>query len=269
MGITAAMGAMVVGGAVQAKGAKDAAKTQAEAAREAGNLEYAQYLQTRDDLREQQAKYETGAIEEAKAYDPYVQSGEQAAQRQQALSGLLGPEAQKQAYADYQESPGVAFQREQGMRGLEQNLNVGGVGGGTRLKALSRFNQNLAMQDFNQQYNRLSDQSLIGRQALSDQIQTRINALKGGVQTAGQVGAFGADAASARAQSINDAGAATAGGQLGQAQAIGGTIQSIGSLYGGGMGGGMGGTTTTPTRFQNSYPQSSGVGAQAPRASYF
>ena len=265
--ITAAVGAVVVGGMVQARGAKKAARTQADAAREAGNLGYAQFLTTRDDLKEQQTKYETGAFEQSEAYDPYVQSGELASQRTRALSGLEGPEAQKQAYANYQESPGVAFQREQGMRGLEQNLNVGGVGGGTRLKELSRFNQGLALQDFNNQYNRLETQSTIGRQALSDQVQTRINALKGGVQTATQVGAFGADATSAKAQAINDAGAATAGGQLGQAQAIGGAIQSLGGIAGGmPTGGGM---SSTPTRFQNGLPQSSGVGAQAPRATYF
>ena len=122
--ITAAVGAVVVGGMVQARGAKKAAQTQAEAAREAGDLGYAQFLTTRDDLKEQQTKYETGAFEQSEAYSPYVQSGELASQRTRALSGLEGPEAQKEAYANYQESPDVAFRREQSMRGLEQDLQL-------------------------------------------------------------------------------------------------------------------------------------------------
>lgn len=50
MGIeTAIVGSAIVGGAMSAKGAKDAAKTQAGAAKDAGQLQYQMYEQTRED----------------------------------------------------------------------------------------------------------------------------------------------------------------------------------------------------------------------------
>jgi len=86
---------------------------------------------------------------------PFIGAGMGAAGTQAAQSGAMGQPAQAAAFQNYQESPGVQFMRDQGMRGMEQNLAASGVGGGTRLKALSRFNQGLALQDYGNQFNRL------------------------------------------------------------------------------------------------------------------
>ncbi len=88
-------------------------------------------------------------------YDPYQKDAGAAFRKQQALSGALGPDAQRQAYEEFTESPGVAFLREQGMRGLESKAATTGRAGGTRLKAISEFNQGLALQDFQNQFARL------------------------------------------------------------------------------------------------------------------
>ena len=169
-------------------------RKQAKAADRAAAGTDAQFQVTRADMLGRQAALEAGTDTERARLNPYIQRGDQAGDMTAALSGVLGPAAQQQAYSQYQESPGVSFLREQGMRGLEQNLNVGGVGGGTRLKELSRFNQGLAMQDFSNQYNRLGSQADVGRAALSDSINARVAALSGGVSTATNIGQFGQQA---------------------------------------------------------------------------
>ena len=110
-------------------------------------------------------------------------------QRQLALSGSLGKEEQEKAYRSYQESPGVAWQREQGMRGINQAMSAsGGLGGGSRLKAMSEFNQQLAQQDFANQYNRLgslSGMSLSAASALGGVSQAATTGQSNAMQTAG------------------------------------------------------------------------------------
>lgn len=170
---------------------RKAQKAQSRAADRASSMQQQQFDATREDMNKRQAEWISGANTLSEGYNPYIQGGLQATQQQQALSGALGQDAQRQAYSQYQESPGVAFQREQGMRGIGQNLSAMGVGGGTRLKELSRFNQGLAAQDFNNYYNRLGDQSSQGANALNNQIATRTAALSGGVDTARNIGSFG------------------------------------------------------------------------------
>ena len=64
-----------------------------------------------------------------------------------ASSGAAGPEAQQAWYDNFQEDPGTQWLRQQGMQGMSNaNSSTGGLGGGSRLKALSRFNQGLANQ---------------------------------------------------------------------------------------------------------------------------
>lgn len=60
----------------------------------------------------------SGQFEDTKErLDPFIQGAGGAFQMQQALSGALGEEAQREAFASFQESPNVQFLREQGMRG--------------------------------------------------------------------------------------------------------------------------------------------------------
>ena len=178
------------------KGAKGASKAQQEAAERAQALTEERY-------------------QDAKGYlSPYRTGGQAAFDMTQALSGALGPEAQAQAYANYQESPGVQFQREQGMRGIEQDRAVSGMGGGSRLKALSRFNQGLAMQDFGSQFTRLQNQ---GNQGLA---------------ASQSLAGFGANAAAASGAQLQDAAAARAGGMLAQAKAQQQMIGSLGKVAG-------------------------------------
>lgn len=94
----------------------------------------------------------------ADAMRGYSEGGAEAQQLQAALTGALGPEAQAKAIANFQESPGQKYLREQTERGVLRNAaSVGGLGGGNVLKALQANAAGLASQDFQNQFNRLSN----------------------------------------------------------------------------------------------------------------
>ena len=73
-----------------------------------------------------------------------------------AASGALGGEAQSNFFQNFQEDPGTQYRREQGMRSIDrQSSKMGGLGGGSRLKELSRFNQQLANEQLGNRLNQL------------------------------------------------------------------------------------------------------------------
>jgi len=143
---------------------------------------------------------------------PFISGAAPAFEQQQALSGALGPEAQAAAFGAFQEDPGTQFLREQGLRLVGAGAaKTGGLGGGERLRELTRFSQGLALQDLSSRFNRLGAVTGVGLQAAQ--------ALGGvsGQATAGQVAQIG------------QAGAAGALGTLGSQQA---TAQGIEQLVG-------------------------------------
>jgi len=88
---------------------------------------------------------------------PFISQGATPSlEAQQALSGALGPDAQAEAFANFQEDPGTEFLREQGLRLVNTGAAVtGNVGGGERLRELTKFSQGLALQDLSSRFNRL------------------------------------------------------------------------------------------------------------------
>jgi hypothetical protein len=89
---------------------------------------------------------------------PYRELGQDAAQRQAALTGALGPEAQQQAFAEYQASPALGYLQEQSERALMRNAAaMGGLGGGNVRQDLTKLTADLYGQDFQNQFNRLGD----------------------------------------------------------------------------------------------------------------
>jgi hypothetical protein len=167
-----------------AEGSKSAAKTQAQGSREAAETIERRFGETKE------------------ALEPYSSGGIEAYKQQQALSGAQGPEAQEAAYGAYRESPGVAWAREQGLRGINQQASaMGGLGGGNRYKRLSEYSQGLALQDFNNYFNRLGSVTGVGLGATQ--------ALAG----------VGGQAAAGQAQMQQNVGTALGQGQLGASQA--------------------------------------------------
>ena len=76
-------------------------------------------------------------------------------QLQAALSGAQGPEAQRIALQQQQETPGTEFAREEGLRFIESSAGAGGgLGGGERLRQLTRFGTELASRGLGEQFGR-------------------------------------------------------------------------------------------------------------------
>ena len=100
-----------------------------------------------------------GLYDEAQGYQQaYRELGQQAAQRQAALTGALGPEAQAQAFAEYQASPELAFRQQRGEEALmRQAAALGGLGGGNVRKALAQFTSDLYSQDLSNRLAQLGD----------------------------------------------------------------------------------------------------------------
>ncbi len=195
MGVGAAIvGGSIVGGLIQGKAAKSAAKTQAGAA-QAG-------------ITEQQA----ARAESRELAQPFVDIGVQAGQDIQNL--LADPTAGLD-----QINPVVDFLRNQGFEQIQESAAAQGrLGAGGTLEDLTQFNTDLAStvvpqlqnQRFNQLFNLLSS----GQSAAAGQGQQAI-------QSGTNIGNL-----------LNTAGRATAGGQIGQANAITGAIQNVSGAAG-------------------------------------
>ena len=138
----------------------------------------------------------------AKMLAPYQQAGKNAIKQQEALTGALGPQAQRDAISQIEQSPEFAEQVRQGEEAILANAAAtGGLRGGNTQRALAQFRPALLSQLINQRYEQLG--------GLSGQ----------GLQAAGQ----GAQSSLAGAQLIGDIigerTAAQAGGIIGQQQA--------------------------------------------------
>lgn len=173
---------------------RDAAKEKAAAAEAAERGIAARFAETKETLQ------------------PFISGGVPAFELQQAQSGALGPEAQAEAFANFQESPGTAFLREQGVRGIESGSAVtGGLGGGDRLRELTKFSQGLALQDFGNQFNRLGSVTGVG------------------LSGAQALGGVGTQAAQGQAHATLAAGQARAEGISGGAAATRDTLGRVGA----------------------------------------
>lgn len=90
-------------------------------------------------------------------------------QLQSALAGSQGPQAQQLALQGLGEAPGTEFAREQGLRLIESGAAAtGGLGGGNRLRDLTRFGTELASRGLQNQFSRLGIVSGAGQGAGSE-----------------------------------------------------------------------------------------------------
>jgi hypothetical protein len=165
---------------------------------------------------------------------PYAQQGSQANQLQAALSGALGPEAQKQAYAQYQESPGVDYARSQAEKAITRNASAtGGLGGGNVLSELMRNAVGTYLQDFGNQFQRIGQVSDRGLNAAATGAGLR--GQEAGIQS--NLGAIGAQIPMDTAGQISNLQTSAAnnigGMQYGTANNVGGMQFNTGNTIGG------------------------------------
>lgn len=198
-GFVAVAGATLVGSAISADAAGDAADTQAAAARE-GSAEQARQFNAMREL-----------------LSPYREGGEEALQAQRALIGLAGPEEQQAAIEQLQGSPQFTALTQQGEEAILQNASAtGGLRGGNTQAALAQFRPQMLSNLINQQYQNLGGLTSIGQNA------------------AAMTGNAGMQTAANQANLLNQAAAASAGGQIAQANIAAqglGNLAGLGAMY--------------------------------------
>lgn len=225
-------GATIIGGAMQSSAARSAAETQAGAAREGGAL---QAEAQREALAEQRRQFERMSeilgpyvqqgVSGIEGLSPFRQAGLQAFQRQQALLGLRGPEAEAAEIAAIQRRPGYLAQQQAGEEAILRRAAVtGGLRRGNVQQALGQFAPRLLAQEIESQYGRLGGLAGAGM-SIEERLATLGQA--SAARQAAAAGGFGEAAAqlltggaAAQARALQQAAGAQAAGTLGSAQAF-------------------------------------------------
>ena len=194
-----------------------------EAAREAGAV--------------QAAAAEAGIVEQRRQFDltqdllsPFVEAGvgaegvTGALPAQQALLGLLGPEAQEAAIAQLEASPTFGALARQGEEAiLQAGSATGGLRGGNIQGALAQFRPQMLQQLIQSQFGNLGGLTQLGQ------------------SSAARVGAAGQATGANIADLLGQAGAARAGGIIGEGRVVGQTFQDMLAIAGAATGAKKGG----------------------------
>lgn len=232
-GMIVAAGSSLIGSVMQADAAESAAETQAGAS-QAGIAEQRSQFDAVQKLLAPYVQAGTGAISQ---FQPFQQAGQQAFQQQQALAGLLGPEAQRQAITNIEQGAGFQAEVRQGEEALLQRASAtGGLRGGNIQAALAQFRPQMLQRAIDQQYGRLGGFAGAGIGA-SEALYRGGQASAAG--QASQAQTLGTNVATL----LGREGQAVAGGQLAQGRAFGaipsafasglGTYASQGGTFGG------------------------------------
>lgn len=191
----AIIGGSIIGGAISSGGARDAANTQAGAADRASETQKYMYDQTRKDQ------------------EPWRKAGEG------ALGGLQNPDFQKNfTMGDFQADPGYQFRMSEGTKALQNSAAArGSLNSGATMKALTRYSQGVASDEYQNAYNRFNNDASTRY--------NRLSSLAGLGQTANnQVGNAGQNYANQVSQNQIGVGNANAAAQIAQGNAINGAI---------------------------------------------
>lgn len=204
-GAVVAGGAALVGGALSSKGSKSAAKTQADAANRAAEMQLEQYNQTRDDLK------------------TYTDAGGYGLN--QLLTGYKDGSLTKPfTMADYQQDPGYQFRLQQGMNNIQGSAAAGGgLLSGATLKALNSYNSDLASQEYNNAYSRYGNDQQNRYARLMDLARM-------GQNSAVQTGTMGQSAVGAAGANLTSGANASAAGTVASGNAWANTAGQLGTL---------------------------------------
>lgn len=200
----AVVGGAVIGGAVASRSADKAADAQAESAQLASDTELEMFEQNRED------------------YAPWREAGVGALSQLTAGTKPGGEYMRDFGMADFEADPGYEFRQTEGRRMLEGSAaGRGGLLSGLTLKALSKYGQDLASQEYGSAYNRYN--------ADLDRRFNRLSGIAGTGQTATRdVAQMGSQTASNIAQNQIGAGNARASGYVAQGNAMSGVANSAG-----------------------------------------
>ena len=182
----AVAGSAIVGGVVASRSANNAADAQTNASN-AG-------------IAQQNAQF--AAIQ--KLLQPYVQTGNQALNRQENLLGMNGRDAQGRAIGRIENSAQFGAMMQQGENGILQNASAtGGLRGGNMQGALAQFRPQLLQALIEQQYSRLGGLTSMGQNAAAGVGNADMQTGNNITNLLGQVGSAQAGNALAQGAAIN------------------------------------------------------------------
>ena len=198
----------VVGGLIGSSGSKSAAKTQAAATDRA--------TEAQREIFERQVELQA----------PFREAGLTANNRLMQMLGLAtggednGFLMRRFGMEDFEADPGYQFRMDEGMRGVEGGAAArGGLLSGAALKAIQKYGQGLASQEYGNAYNRFTADQTNQYNRLAGLVQSGQGAAS---QTANAAGQFG----QAQANNLIGAGNAQASGIMGSTNALVGGINS-------------------------------------------
>jgi hypothetical protein len=200
--VAGAVGAAAVGGVIAGEASKKAAKTQAKAADRAAQLQQDQF--------ERQIELQR----------PLREAGERALPKLEAASEYT-PFAQ----TPFQYGPDYEFRRKEGEDALKRAFAArGGFLSGGAGKALTRYGQDMASQEYMNAFNRFQTE----RQARLGPLQSLVGV---GQSAVNQLGQAGQNYATGAGEALTSGAAARASGYVGAANALTGAIGSGLNFY--------------------------------------
>lgn len=192
-------GASLIGGAISSGASKDAARMQQAGADRAIGEQRRQFDLTRGDLQ------------------PWQQAGTDALGRLRMALGLPGQNGQPQpggAMGALEMDPGYQFRMDEGQKAIERSAAArGNQLSGATMKALTRFGQDYASNEYGNVVNRLAGLSGTGQ------------------TTANQMGMYGANMAGNVGNLYTQSANAGAAGRVGSGNAFRGAIDDVSSYY--------------------------------------
>lgn len=213
----------IAGASMQSGAAKDAGQLQYDAAHEANQLQGRMW-------DEQKQMYQDQMHQQRSDSEPWRQAG------MGALSQLQDPSLNRTFGAsDFQKDPGYDFRMQQGQQALDRSAAArGGAGGGAAMKAMARYGQDYASNEYQNAYNRFNTDR--------DSRLNRLSSLAGVGQTAtaqlgnnsaamtGQLGSLGSAYAGNMGNNLMGAANAQGAAGIAGANAWGGALSGIGNM---------------------------------------
>lgn len=134
---TAVVGGAVVGGIINSNASRRAAQTQADASNNATQIQKDMFDIQRSDQQ------------------PWREAGQQALGQ---LTSNMGELNRSFSMGDFQKDPGYQFRMDEGQKALERSAAArGGLQSGATMKAISRYGQDYAANEFQNAYNRFNN----------------------------------------------------------------------------------------------------------------
>jgi len=215
-----------IGGITGAKQAGEAAERAGQVQAGAAEAGIAEQRRQFDKLVELMSTYVAVGQPGIEGLRPVQEAGARAFEQQQALTGLLGPEAQQEAVNQLAASPEFRGLVQQGEESILQRASAtGGLRGGNVQAALAQFRPQMLQQQIETQLGRLG-----GLAGTGLTVSERLASI-GQAAAAGQA-ASGMGSAGAIGDLLGQAGAARAGGIIGKGSIAGQTFGDILSIAG-------------------------------------